>query len=242
MHLYTLLLHAYTLDAADVNIERVDNRRYTMRDIGRLEKRIENVEYYTQLSLLEAYAQSLQIQDAEGFDRFKNGFIVDNFTGHGIGDAGNLDYKVSMDMARGEMRPLFNEESVQLIEADDDGTAILAADRTAANYQKTGDLITLPYTETTIVDQPYASKFVNVNPYNIFTWTGSVTLDPPGDEWKETERVPDLLINEQGSFDTMVAALGNPNLESIEIDTVWNEWQDHWIGAPVETVTIGQAG
>jgi hypothetical protein len=40
----------------------------------------------------------------------------------------------------------------------------------------------------------------------------------------------------------MVAALGNPNLESIEIDTVWNEWQDHWIGTPVETVTRGQAG
>jgi len=240
MHLYTLFLNPYTLDEKDLTVEKQDNRRYTMRDIGKLERRIENVEYYTQLSLLEANAQSLQIQDAEGFDRFKNGFIVDNFTGHGIGDAGNLDYKVSMDMGRGQMRPLFNEESVQLIEADDDGTSILASDRTAANYQKTGDLITLPYTETTIVDQPYASKYVNVNPYNIFTWTGSIALDPPGDEWKETERVPDLLINEEGSFDTMVAALGNPNLESIEIDTVWNEWQDHWIGAPVETVTRGQ--
>jgi hypothetical protein len=52
-----------------------------------------------------------------------------------------------MDMAGGYMRPMFNSESVQLIEADDDGTAIVAADRTAANYAKTGDLITLPYTE-----------------------------------------------------------------------------------------------
>ena len=30
-------------------------------------------------------------------------------------------------------------------------------DRTAHNYQKTGDLITL-YTEATLIDQPYASK------------------------------------------------------------------------------------
>ena len=64
-----------------------------MRDIGRLEKRIENIEYYTQLSLLETHAQHLQIQDADGFDRFKNGFVVDNFTGHSVGDVGNLDYK-----------------------------------------------------------------------------------------------------------------------------------------------------
>ena len=239
MHLFTVFLNPYTLDEKDVSVDRQDNKRYTMRDIGRLEKRIETVEYYTQLSLLEANAQSLQIQDAEGFDRFKNGFIVDNFTGHGIGDAGNLDYKVSMDMARGNMRPIFSEESIQLVEKDNDGTDIIQADREVANYQKTGDLITLPYTETTIIDQPYASKFVNVNPYNIFTWTGSIELNPPGDEWKETERVPDLLVNEEGSFDTMVAGLGNPNLTSIEVNTVWNEWQDHWIGAPVETVTRG---
>jgi len=143
-----------------------------------------------------------------------------------------------MDMAGGFVRPMFNSESVQLIEADDDGTAIVAADRTAANYQKTGDLITLPYSETTIINQPYASKYVNVNPFNVFTWAGSITLDPPGDEWKETNRVPDLLINEQGGFDTMVANLGNPNLESVEIDTVWNEWQDFWQGAPVESSTV----
>ncbi len=240
MHLYTLFLNAFTLDEKDLTIQKQDNRRYTMRDIGRLEKRIESVEYYTQLSLLETQAQSLQIQDAEGFDRFKNGFIVDNFTGHGIGDVNNVDYKVSMDMSKGNLRPLFNEESIQLIEADDDGTEITNADRTAANYQKTGDLITLPYTETTIVEQPYASQYINVNPFSIFTWLGSLTLNPPGDEWKETNRVPDLIINQQGSFDTMIARLGNPNLESISVNTVWNEWQDFWQGTPVETTTTGK--
>jgi len=213
MHLYTLFIPAYTLDTADVGIEAIDNRRYTMRDIGKLERRIENVEYYTQLSLLETSAQSLQIQDANGFDRFKNGFVVDNFTGHNIGDAGNTDYKVSMDYAAGEMRPTFNEDAIALEERDDDGSAIVAADRTAANYAKTGDLITLPYTETTLIDQPYASKTVNVNPFGIFTWIGSIALSPQTDEWKETERAPDLVIsNDDGSWDTLVKNSGNPNL------------------------------
>jgi hypothetical protein len=238
MHLYTLFIPAFTLDIADVGIEAVDNRRYTMRDIGRLERRIENVEYYTQLSLLEASAQSLQIQDADGFDRFKNGFIVDNFTGHGIGDAGNLDYKVSMDYAKGEMRPTFHEDAIQLVERDDDGTAIVAADRTAANYAKTGDLITLPYTETTLIDQPYASKTVNVNPFGIFTWIGSIALTPTNDEWKETERAPELVINnDDGSWDTLVKQSGNPNLQSVELGTVWNEWQNHWTGVSTSNST-----
>ena len=238
MHLYTLFIPSYTLDTADVAIEAVDNRRYTMRDIGKLEKRIENVEYYTQLSLLETSAQGLQIQDANGFDRFKNGFVVDNFTGHSIGDAGNLDYKVSMDYANGEMRPTFSEDAIALEERDDDGTVITAADRTAAQYAKTGDLITLPYTEATLIDQPYASKTVNVNPFGIFTWIGSIALTPQTDEWKETERAPELVIsNDDGTWDTLVKQSGNPNLQSVELGTVWNEWQNHWTGVSTSNST-----
>ena len=232
MHLYTLQLDNYTLSTDHVEIEIIDNRRYTMRDIGKIEKRLENVEYYTQLNMLEQSAQSLQIQDADGFDRFKNGFIVDNFTGHGIGDVGNADYKAAMAMAEGALRPTFKEDAVSLIERDEDGTAIVDADRTSANYQKTGDLLTLPYTEETLVDQPFASKYINVNPFNVFTWVGTIELTPPGDEWKETERAPELVINNQGGFDTLIS--GNPNLQSVEIGTVWNEWQDMWAGAPRE--------
>jgi len=232
MHLYTLDVPSYTFDTSDIDITRVDNKRYTMRDIGRLENRIQNIEYYTQLSLLEMQAQSLQVQDAEGFDRFKNGFIVDNFTGHSIGDVRNLDYKASVDMAKGELRPMFNEDAVQLIESDNDGSTITSADRVDANYAKTGDLITLPYTEATLIDQPFASRFENVNPFDIFSWVGSVTLTPPSDEWKETERTPELVVNRIGGFDTLVQNLGNPNLQNVEIGTVWNEWQEFWSGTP----------
>ena len=237
MHLYTLFLPAYTLDTADVGIEHVDNKRYTMRDIGRIEKRIENAEYYTQLSLLETAAQNLQIQDSNGFDRFKNGFVVDNFTGHNIGDVGNNDYKVAIDYANGELRPTFHEDAISLVETDDDGTAITADDRTAHNYQKTGDLITLPYTEETLIDQPYASKAINVNPFGVFTWVGAIELTPPGDEWKETERAPELVINNpNGSWDNLTKNSGNSGqLTEFPMSTVWNSWQDTWTGRPVET-------
>jgi hypothetical protein len=237
MHLYTLFLPAYTIDTADVGVEHVDNKRYTMRDIGRIENRINTIEYYTQLSLLETAAQNLQIQDANGFDRFKNGFVVDNFTGHNIGDVGNKDYKVSIDYAKGEMRPTFHEDAIQLIERASDGTAIEAVDRTNSNYQKTGDLITLPYTETTLIDQPYASKAINVNPFGVFTWIGSIELTPPGDEWKETERAPELVINNpNGSWDNLTKQSGNSGqLSEFPMSTVWNSWQDTWTGRPIET-------
>nr|BAR35436.1 VrlC protein [uncultured Mediterranean phage uvMED] len=242
MHLYTLELPSYVLTLDDIIIKKVDNRRYTMRDIGKLENRIENMEYYTQLSMLETQAQNLQIQDVNGFDRFKNGIIVDNFSGHNIGDVGNVDYKSSIDMAQGELRPMFNEDAVKLIEADDDGTAILASDRTSGNYQKTGDCLTLPFTESALITQPFASKSVNVNPFDVFTWSGTIDLTPPSDEWKETERAPELVINNVGGFDTLVSGLGNNALNGVEIGTVWNDWQDFWTGTPRDVASRDVGG
>ena len=234
LHLATLIIPSYTLNTDDVIVQKQDNKRYTMRDIGRLEKRIQNVEYYTQLSLLETNAQSLQIQDADGFDRFKNGFIVDNFTGHNIGDVGNNDYKLAIDRGRGEARTMFNEDIVELEEVDDDGTVIVDADRTEAGYKKTGDLITLPYTEINVIQQPFATKTENLNPFFIFDWIGNIELDPALDEWKETDRAPALTVNIGGAFDNLAAQLGltNPNISQIPFGTEWNEWQDQWSGNP----------
>ena len=162
-----------TFNTADIKITPQDNRRYTMRDIGRIEKRLENVEYYTQLSLLEAEAQNMQIQDADGFDRFKNGIIVDNFTGHGIADVSDADYSVSMDMANGELRPAFHQDNINLIESDSslaNSTAMTDTIRTTNGYQKTGDLITLPYTSVSYAEQPYASTTVNLQPFNVIDY------------------------------------------------------------------------
>jgi hypothetical protein len=237
MLMATLNIPAYTLKTEDVKVDAEDNRRYTMRDIGNLETRIKNIEYYTQLSLLEADAQSLQIQDANGFDRFKNGFVVDNFTGHNVGDVGNNDYKLAIDRARGEARTLFNEDSVSLVEADDDGTSILVGDRTDANYAKTGDLISLPYTEINYLEQPFATKTENLNPFLIFDWIGDIELDPPVDEWKETRRAPEIVVNVNGTFDNLAIARGldNTSISEIPVGTEWNEWQDQWSGNPRTT-------
>ena len=52
MLLYYLKLPAYTFNTSDVTVIPIDNRRYTMRDIGLLNRRIENLEYYTQIIIV----------------------------------------------------------------------------------------------------------------------------------------------------------------------------------------------
>ena len=66
MKLATLFIPAFTFTPTDVEIERLKTQRFTMRDIGRLQDRIENLEFSTALSLLERDAESFEIQDANG--------------------------------------------------------------------------------------------------------------------------------------------------------------------------------
>jgi hypothetical protein len=98
-----------------VSFVKENNRRYTMSDIGRLETRIQNMEYYTALNLLEKDAASLQIQDANGLDRFKSGFVVDNFAGHATGDVKHPDYRVAIDMQDGILRPKYYMKGILLL-------------------------------------------------------------------------------------------------------------------------------
>lgn len=62
------------------DVDHAQPRGYTMADISKLERRIQNLEYYTSLSLAEADVNSRLIPNGSGNDRFKFGFIVDSFT------------------------------------------------------------------------------------------------------------------------------------------------------------------
>ena len=53
MTLATIEMPPYLYDVNDVKITVVDNRRFTMRDIGKIEDRVSNLETVTSLSLLE---------------------------------------------------------------------------------------------------------------------------------------------------------------------------------------------
>ena len=79
MEIATIILPPYLYDISDAEIRLKDNRRFTMRDIGALEKRIENLEKLTSLSALELDTKSFQVKDADGLNRFKSGFVVNDF-------------------------------------------------------------------------------------------------------------------------------------------------------------------
>ena len=170
-----------------VAIKSVDNRRYTMRDISALDKRLSNLEYYVSLSLLEQQTSNLSITDSDGLDMYKNGFIIESFNDHGIGDVSNVDYRCFINSSSSELYPPHNQQSILLTEIN-----ILDSERTADNYVINDGIITLPYEEVEYMSNNYASRVENVNPFSIATFNGNLSVVPSSDVWYDTVTLPTI--------------------------------------------------
>ena len=233
MGIYDLNLKPFIYELDDVKPKILNNTRYTMKDIGALDKRIKNLEYYTSLSLLEQSAADVELFDGSGFSRLKNGFIVDGFRSHSVGDSSNPDYTAAIDKSNGILRPKFDERNVNLVRLSTESNS------TSGAATLTNSLATMPMaSDVNFINQPYASTFSNVNPYNVFSWAGTMDLSPDSDEWKETDVRPNVVIDDSASYDQFKQMAEETGI----LGTVWNEWETNWTGVETDVQTTGAFG
>lgn len=225
-----LYIPAYTTTSADVRIVPVDNRRYTMRDIGKLEKRVERLEYYTLLSILEQQALSMQIRDEIGLERFKSGFVVDNFETHKVGNIASVDYKCSIDTRQSVLRPQVREDSIELTEVNN-----TEDQRVVAGYRRNGDVITLPYNELTLLENSFATKTINPNPFVVIQYVGDAYLDAPVDSWYENTDAPLITDNNSGLYTIFLAKESTREAYS----SIYGSYLVNWIGTNDTFFNIG---
>ena len=230
MELATINLPPYLYNPKNAQIVLTDNRRYTMRDIGLLEDRIENLEDMTTLSLLEVSTEALSIRDVNGRDRFKSGFFVDSFIDN---SSVNYDYSsIDIDTRRGEMRPIVASNTLQsqLLPAANtvDSELDFGVDYELLDprVQKTGNIVTLKYDEVDWLEQAYATSVRNVNEFHVISYKGVVALSPASDSWIRTIRLDELVetINRNVRVEIVNGArreLGEGE-ESREFSSRWN--------------------
>ncbi len=221
MMLFTVTLNPYTLSTTDLSLIATKNKRYTMQDISKLEDRISNLEYYVNLNQLEQKTQNTSITDPlTGLDRFKNGFIVDTFVGHNVGNVFDGDYKCSVDPIEGSLRPPFVQDS---------NTLILNREHSSGIVVREG-VVFLNYTHIVYVQQLFATDTENVNPFAVFSWHGNLSLDPPTDSWKSTTQRPSIQVTDNSALD------GIKYLNQWS-EITWGDWQTGWTGQPQTTTT-----
>ena len=178
MCLSRLTIPAFTRTASEITYNNVDNKRYTMRDIGKLETRIENLEYYTTLTLKEIETEELKITDANGLDRYKCGFFVTNFQNFDNFNPFNNSFAATIEEGKSnKLQPMTFSNAVDMI----------FDEASSSNFVIKGNKVFLPYTHKLEIEQPYGTKSESVNPYFIVAWSPTITLNPNQDTWTDTQ-------------------------------------------------------
>ena len=211
MKLYDVYLTPYTFDIQkDVHVKYIDNRRFTMRDIGNIERRVDNLEYYVLLNQLEKSVADLSIKDANGLEAFKNGFLTDNFVTYNASDIDHAEYNVTIDDIKGELIPSFIEDVVYL-QVDH---------ANSQNVKFNGEMVTEEYTDAITIQHNQASKHISVNPYFIFNWVGHVELSPSMDNFKDVVKQPTSIVKIPPTTNTPTVKPNTPK-KTIKVKVVF---------------------
>ena len=215
MSLYILSYPAYLTFPSSTQIKTFNNKRYTMKDIGGLEKRVQNLELYTSLSIAELATLNKNdrtVRDQVGLSRPKNGVFVDSFADKGGAALTAPDFNAAIDIVGRQLRGSYNIAS----------TRVFSNNSTANfNVEFDGPLLMLASTNTTFIAQNKASKTMNINPFNIVNYIGSVKLDPSSDVWKSTTRL------EAQNIDLSGGDAARDAWSSIQ-STSWGSWNTQW--------------
>jgi hypothetical protein len=196
----TIFLPPYMYSNKDAIVSMAIHKRYRMSDISLLERRLQNVEKVTSLTLLELSTQSLTIKDAEtGLNRFKSGFFANNFVDETFSDLSNSQFRSFIYKDDGILAPIpvirnlplqLGSESIlgftQSYEPNIDHSFV--TDLGSPGVKKTGDVVTLDYFEVPYLIQPYANNETPISGIPII-YNGSSTLSPSEDNWYEEKLV-----------------------------------------------------
>ena len=164
-------------------------RRYTMKDINGLNKRISKLEYYSSLSLLEQKTKNLVIKNEAGLDRYKNGIFVDNFETTFGSNLKDSEYFASFDPAESSIIPRFDQFRIDLqYNTNENANTVLHS------HAKTNDVVTLAYTEVAHITQNTATRYRNCTE-GYYNWTGTAFTVPLYDAFVDTRIPPQPVIN-----------------------------------------------
>lgn len=182
MTLYTIYLPPFVARVDDIRLRYNENKRYTMKDIARIDKRVQAVEYYTALNNIESMAMYDDTKYEDGTEKAKFGIIGEGFKNFNIADYQDPDFNVTME--EGEMTPYLKNRAF--------GLKMLTG--TNISNSRSNKTAMLNYTTQVMISQPVTSnKLISVQPFLFAQFIGDIKLSPDIDYWVSETLKPDVL-------------------------------------------------
>jgi len=215
--LATLTIPAYTHNPEDIVISPVNSKRYTMSDIGRMEKRVDDVEVFTKLSLSETELETRSLKTSVSqTEPLKTSIFVDELYGHSSSDVVSNFHSCSIDLERSELRPFFLPFDVGFPQGI-----------TSDTQQSTDGVVTLNYTTKSYIDNKKYTKTIKPNPSNNVNWLGFLKITPQVTTVYDKSVRPVVKTNSLMENDNWLSSNAN---DDRGFGTQWNDWESIWFG------------
>lgn len=212
------------------------NQRYTMKDIERLDKKIEQLQYYSLLSTLEQDTKSRVIpsETNSAMERFKNGFFADPLMTYDFVDLANEERRIAIDTKQAVATPLFEQSKIDL--------KVSATN----NVVRRGDIALIDYNSRTLISQPIATNIRNPSQAQ-WKYSGALYLSPNYDNYVSTTVNPvvlDLATPMAAMVNGIVAGVNDVfeqyhlNESSKSTNVTWQTgWGSNWASSATYTST-----
>jgi hypothetical protein len=179
MAIYRMYIPAYTATLQSIDLQYIDNRRYTMKDIARIDERLEALEEFVRLreSEQEVISDPPKSPSTPTIDKPIYGTLVDEFDDLSIVDT-TTDFAASIEKG---VLSCYKQISTFSLEP------------TNFNDSRIRDkFVTVSYTETPVIVQRLSSNTGNevVQSAIIAKYEGFITLTPESDYFYSLEHQP----------------------------------------------------
>lgn len=191
--IYKIYLPPYVYNVDDVVVTKVSTDVYTMKKIDHMADRIDRLEEFSLLTFSEIQTLQANVTDANtGLDKFKTGYLVENLKDpFVVADATANGYMASCSPTLGIYCGL-DKENIDLTMYIDDSALQYV------EFNPNGNFLSQKFTEEVFASNTLSSGVVNINPFNIASYEGDLTMQPSQDFWAETLSLPEITIRKQG--------------------------------------------
>jgi len=162
----TLQIPPYTVDAFDIKINYEDSKRFTMRDIAKIENLTIALDKSVKLHSIEIANLKGIITNDNGDALLKSGILVENFDDFESADISSSYFSVAIDTDTGECFPTFGCWNIDMQLPTTAPTGVFA-------WQ---DIITMEYEEELYISNLTADSTLVVNPAGINDGKGRANL------------------------------------------------------------------
>lgn len=190
-----------------VNIINFYSTRMTQAELYSVQRRVSDIEYNQAITNLDKEAMANEPATT------LKGIYTDGFIGLTKADLSHPQFNCTIDIDMAEMT-LPTTSEVKELNIDDNSIN--------TNIAKFGRVITAPYQHKLVLEQPYATDRIPVNPYSVYLPMRPIRLNPEVDSWIDTTKV---VINKQETKSTTLARwwFSSSSRRSEEVSNKWKE-------------------